>query len=61
MTIEETSTKLSEQPAWLNTLPGAYAGAHIAGILIAIGAPGLKPLQEFRAKLESGELKAPKP
>jgi hypothetical protein len=62
VTIEEQRlAKLPGQPEWLNTLPGAYAGSHIAGILIAIGTPGLKHLQEFRAKLEAGEFKEAKP
>jgi hypothetical protein len=61
-TIEEQrKAKLPAQPEWLDTLPGAYAGSHIAGILISVGAPGLKPLHELRAKLASGELEAPKP
>jgi hypothetical protein len=62
VTIEEQRmAKTPEHPEWLNTLPGAYAGAHIAGILISISAPDLKPLHEFRAKLEAGEFKPAKP
>jgi hypothetical protein len=59
---EERLAKSPEHPEWLNTLPGAYAGSHIAGILIAIGTPNPKALNEFRAKLDGGKAeKKPKP
>jgi hypothetical protein len=58
---ELPQAKLPDQPEWLNSLPGAFVGSHMAGILIAIGTPGLKPLHDFRAKLASGEFTAAKP
>jgi hypothetical protein len=55
-TIEDTvpTPEMAEQPAWMRRLPRGYFGSHIAGILLAIGSPGLKHLTEFREKLASG-------
>jgi hypothetical protein len=50
-----------ELPQWLDTLRGSYADSRILGILLAIAQPGLKPLKEFRAELESGHFQPPKP
>jgi hypothetical protein len=52
---------MTDIPEWLETLPGSYAGSRILGIVLAIGAPGLKPLKEFQADLESGRFQPPKP
>jgi hypothetical protein len=57
---EERLAKSPEHPEWLNTLPGAYAGSHIAGILISIGTPSIKALKELRAKHESGKTETPR-
>ncbi len=58
---EERLAKSPEYPEWLDTLPGAYASSHIAGIVIAVGTPNGKALKEFRAKLESAKAGTPSP
>jgi hypothetical protein len=62
VTLEEQRlATMPDPPEWLNTLPGAFAGSHIAGVLISVGPPSIRPLHDFRAKLEAGEFKPAKP
>jgi hypothetical protein len=63
VTLEEQrlAGKPGDHPEWLETLPGSYARSHIAGILIAIATPNLKPLEDFRAELQSGSAQPAKP
>jgi hypothetical protein len=52
VTVEEASRSgsgLPEQVLRLRGMPRALFGPHIAGILLAIGSPGLQRLHDFRA------------
>jgi hypothetical protein len=60
VTVEnwDSETVVPGQPQWMRRLPRKYVGAHIAGILTAIGNPSLERLDSFRKALASGEFKA---
>jgi hypothetical protein len=45
---------MPEQPGWLRRLPRGYFNSHLAGILLGIGSPSFRHLNEFREKLASG-------
>ncbi len=51
---QRTAGTLDPDSAWLNSLPGSYAGSHIAGILISVGLPSLQPLQDLRSRVHAG-------
>lgn len=46
------------QPEALKKLPRGYVSNYIAGILIAIGSPEFKRLQDFHKSLDAGDFKA---
>jgi hypothetical protein len=60
--LEEHPDKILQgQVEWPDNLPTAFVGSHILGIVLAVGAPGLKQLKAFQAELDSGSFQKPKP
>jgi hypothetical protein len=63
MTLDEQSRAGSTAalPAWSQSLPAAYLGSRIAGIIISTGLPSLRYLDELRAKPAPAGARPPRP